>query len=463
MKKNIIAIMVVLIIFCFASVVLAAAPMSTDVPKDHWAYAAIQELVKDGIIDGFPDGTFRGDKTMTRYEMAQIVQKAVDNSAKATADQKYLIDKLGMEFALELNKIDTRVTALEKDQSPLKITGFFTSRYEWIEHPMLSPFVQGENPQQDAARDGIADGKNNSRTALWLFVDNKFDGNTYFHGLIENETSSGRSTDATMNLLEGYAATKVGATEVAVGRFFPAIGMGFFGSPWMDGARVSFGDDVKVRLFQVRVLTNPLTYGSSSYTMADTKFALGKDTNMSLAYVANTSPTYVYSSSVNAYNVTNPSFKCFNDYAVGLEFKGIPNVNVKTEYAVNSSDWAKSQNNGSARAYFATLKYKGANPAVPGSFGLRVEYKHADPGFDRINYAAPFEWNAPLNWSQAPQGGYNDNIKGFEYGIEYTVAPRLMLDAKYDVLKTANGLPIACTDGNFTSQNFASIQATYLF
>ena len=54
----------------------AANPFS-DVPAGHWAYAAVAKLAAAGIVDGYPDGTYKGDRTMTRYEMAQIVAKAL--------------------------------------------------------------------------------------------------------------------------------------------------------------------------------------------------------------------------------------------------------------------------------------------------------------------------------------------------------------------------------------------------
>ncbi len=61
----------------------AANPFS-DVPAGHWAYDSIEKLAAAGVIDGYGDGTFGGDKLMTRYEMAQIVAKAM---AKAPADR----------------------------------------------------------------------------------------------------------------------------------------------------------------------------------------------------------------------------------------------------------------------------------------------------------------------------------------------------------------------------------------
>ena len=108
MKKKILLLLLVFM-FVFASLV-SAASVPNDVPRGHWAYPAIRELAQQGLIDGYSEGSFRGDKLMTRYEMAQLVEKAVKNQDKATPIQKGLIDKLNMEFALELNKIDVRVT-----------------------------------------------------------------------------------------------------------------------------------------------------------------------------------------------------------------------------------------------------------------------------------------------------------------------------------------------------------------
>ena len=65
---------------------LAANPFS-DLPAGHWAYGAVAKLAAAGVVDGFPDGTFKGDKTMTRYEMAQIVAKALAKGAIGADDR----------------------------------------------------------------------------------------------------------------------------------------------------------------------------------------------------------------------------------------------------------------------------------------------------------------------------------------------------------------------------------------
>jgi len=124
MKKVLICMMMLL--FTMNSVSAATPNSFNDVPADHWAYQAINELAKVGIIDGFGDNTFQGGKTMTRYEMSQVVAKVIANANKATAIQKTLIDKLGVEFALELNKIDARMKKVEEfNKSTLKV-GFDT-------------------------------------------------------------------------------------------------------------------------------------------------------------------------------------------------------------------------------------------------------------------------------------------------------------------------------------------------
>ena len=98
----------------------AANPFS-DVPAGHWAYDSIDKLAAAGVIDGMGDGTYQGDKTMTRYEMAQIVAKAMAKGAN--------VDKLAAEFADELDNLGVRVAALEKKADNVTITGQI--RYEF--------------------------------------------------------------------------------------------------------------------------------------------------------------------------------------------------------------------------------------------------------------------------------------------------------------------------------------------
>jgi hypothetical protein len=84
-----------------------------DVPKGHWAYGAIQQLAADGIITGYKDGTFKGDQPMTRYEMACVVEKALNNAGKATSVDKDLLESLCVEFRSDLDSQEKRIKKLE--------------------------------------------------------------------------------------------------------------------------------------------------------------------------------------------------------------------------------------------------------------------------------------------------------------------------------------------------------------
>ena len=100
----------------------AANPFA-DVPAGHWAYESISKLTAAGVIEGYGDDTFRGDRLMTRYEMAQIVAKAMAKGAN--------VDRLAAEFAEELDAMGMRVAALEKKSDNVKVTGeayFFMKR-----------------------------------------------------------------------------------------------------------------------------------------------------------------------------------------------------------------------------------------------------------------------------------------------------------------------------------------------
>jgi hypothetical protein len=100
--------------------VAQAGPLS-DVPLNSWAYDAVDQLAKDGIIKGYPDGTFKGNRPMTRYEAAVLAYRAVDMlEAQITAGkavEKADIDaanKLLAAYGNELKAVERHVDALQK-------------------------------------------------------------------------------------------------------------------------------------------------------------------------------------------------------------------------------------------------------------------------------------------------------------------------------------------------------------
>lgn len=103
-----------------ATPAFAAQNPFKDMPEGHWAYDAVNMLVKDGVVDGYGDGTFGGDKLMNRYEMAEIVAKAAQKYGSVGMKDKGAIKKLTREFKAELKDMDARLTGLEQDVAALK-------------------------------------------------------------------------------------------------------------------------------------------------------------------------------------------------------------------------------------------------------------------------------------------------------------------------------------------------------
>lgn len=83
-----------------------------DIAKNHWAYEAVEELTKQGLLEGYPDGTFGGDRMMTRYEFAEIVYRAVQKGLNVS-------EKLIQEFEPELERFRVDVISKDKDGNPV--------------------------------------------------------------------------------------------------------------------------------------------------------------------------------------------------------------------------------------------------------------------------------------------------------------------------------------------------------
>ncbi len=109
----------------------AAEPFS-DVPQDHWAYSAVSELADAGLVTGYEDGTFGGDRTVTRYEMAQMVDNLLQNDT-ASEEQKAMIDRLAAEFSDEIDTLHGDVDEVKAEQERVKFSGDTRLRYAALE------------------------------------------------------------------------------------------------------------------------------------------------------------------------------------------------------------------------------------------------------------------------------------------------------------------------------------------
>ena len=107
----------------------AANPFS-DVSTDDWAYQAVSDLSDQGVVEGYPDGTFKGERNITRYELAQIIARLMAKEDQLNAEQRATLDKLAGEYADELANLGVRVSNLEKKVGNLYWSGDARMQYQ---------------------------------------------------------------------------------------------------------------------------------------------------------------------------------------------------------------------------------------------------------------------------------------------------------------------------------------------
>ena len=200
----------------------AANPFS-DVPAGHWAYDSISKLAAAGIIEGYGDDTFRGDRLMTRYEMAQIVAKALAKGAN--------VDRLAAEFADELDALGVRVAALEKKADNVKITG--QMRYHYAHDEFKGKGWTG-NDHHSAIR-----------SRIWFT--GKVNDNWNYVGMLQNwQDLTNNKEDSTTDFQRAYIEGRLGGMQVTAGRHDFQLGDANLYDNRMDGIKVAYGDKVKL-------------------------------------------------------------------------------------------------------------------------------------------------------------------------------------------------------------------------
>ena len=171
-----------------AAPAFAANPFS-DVPMNHWAYDAVEQLSAKGILEGYPNGTFKGNKSMTRYEIATMVARMMANGGASGADLEKL-KALVVEFQPELEALgvkvdgfDARIAKLEKNLGGLKLWGQMRFDYRAWDDQATSPKKNGFNFNRARlfARKELSDGlvwemrwHNDTIDRWWLTMKNAF-------------------------------------------------------------------------------------------------------------------------------------------------------------------------------------------------------------------------------------------------------------------------------------------------
>lgn len=352
----------------------AANPFS-DVPAGHWAYDAVNKLAAEGVVDGYPDGTYGGDKLMTRYEMAQIVAKAMAKGAN--------VDKLAAEFADELGSLGVRVANLEKKADNVKITGEVRASYRDVD--------------TDAAGHDGHEGLLRSR----LWVNGQINEDWSYTGMFENNQDFGNTTgDEKIDFARAYVEGRVGGLDVVAGRYNEVPFSGNILDANLDMAKVSYGDKVKVSALAGKAYDtadNVFDGNGNKYTLQDDdriyigsiEAALG-DVDAYLAYFKTDS-----SLEKEIWNV-GASYG-FGDFTLSAEYMR----GDKEHYANAGKD-----------GWWADLAWKGAEADQPGSYGIHAGY------YDQ-------SVNAYINPTTDAEY-FADGYKGWNVGVSYTFAKNIV-------------------------------------
>ena len=360
----------------------AANPFS-DVPAGHWAYDSISKLAAAGVIDGYGDTTFGGDKLMTRYEMAQITAKAMAKGAN--------VDKLAAEFADELDNLGVRVANLEKKADNVKITGQIRYRY-----------MGSDNSGYD----------NGLRTRLWVAGEVNEDW-TYTAMIQNTQDFTNNAGDEDTKLNRAYLDGRIGGLTVRAGRWDECTSTANILDVYADGVKVSYGDKVKVYGMALKGAgdDNATSDSGDRIYVAGVEGQIGAVNAYANYFNVDNSPKTFDAKGVadSWYNQTKEI------YNVGLSLDVAKDLNLAYEYMWGNKKIYDTSKDG----YVATLAYKGADAATPGTWGLSATY------FDQ-----------PMNAVISPttdakqfrdQGGY----KGYGLVANYTLAKNIVAEVSY--------------------------------
>ena len=370
----------------------AANPFS-DVPAGHWAYESINKLAAAGVIEGYGDTTFGGDKLMTRYEMAQIVAKAMAKGAN--------VDKLAAEFADELDNLGVRVANLEKKADNVKVTG--NIRYSYAE------------------KDGDIDGFSNKlRSRIW--VKGQVNDDWTYTGMLENNQDfTNNAGDEDTKFQRAYVDGKIGGVAVEAGRLPLNLVSGNLYDTRADGIVASYGKDVKVTGFYAKptnqgkdvqvypMMKTKLEYDNVYGAKVDAKFGVVAATAGYTVFQDATSSAYDNSGAkLGSYSLDDN--KIWN---VGVAFDVAKDLKLSADYMKASEEYVTKDDD----AIVVGLSYAGAKAAKEGSFGIYANY------YDQARSTVVAH---TMNGEYGTHG-----FKGYMVGANYTFAKNIVGAVEY--------------------------------
>ncbi len=378
----------------------AANPFS-DVTPDSWAYQAVSQLANAGIVNGYPDGTFKGQNNITRYEMAQMVAKAMANQDRANAEQQAMINRLADEFSNELNNLGVRVSNLEDRVGNIKATGDVRLRYRGSEDSETNGKAYGltnKNSKFDFRGRVQFNANVNENTKAVLRVTS---------GDVEFGDATGGTTSSKAIFDRVYVQHNFGKRVTATaGRYQQTIGAGLFYDNTFDGANIKVGND-KIAV-----------EGAYGYLSSDS-IKDNAESNPEVAYAALTGKVGHYTRLGGFYM----------DLKKGLNIGGGTNAKLEGKYYGFNADvnykktwvggeWLKNKDVDNSTLWIAGVGYGNFNVSKANSWDVKVQ--HFD--LDKNGYIPDSKFAAL---------GYKNDAKGFLATVDYALAKNVGLSGYY--------------------------------
>lgn len=384
MKKTLVSVLTTALVVGAVSTTFAAANPFADVPTDHWAYDAVSTLAADGVIEGYGTG-FKGDKNVTRYEMAQMIAKAMAKT-NVSGNDKALLDKLAAEFADELNNLGVRVANLERNADKVKFTG--EARYRYWSY-------------RDEQANGSKTKDNKNSLQYRLLPTAEINDNWHVTARLIGYTELSKDKDAddsrngSVQLNYVYADGQYHNFEVKVGKMplYSTADAGLVMDDLFSGAQLTFGNKLKATLEAgrwnlgdandgIKTRVAGLNDDAASYQGLDLGYTLGK-LNLGTAYRQFSSDVFKHVYNHHDGSTTDKAQIC----SLGGQYTFDKNVALAGSYAKNAKadSYNKSGN--------IELDYKGADKKNKGSWGAFVAYRHLGqnvslmPTYDTIRSA----------------------------------------------------------------------------
>ena len=323
----------------------AANPFSDVTPND-WAYQAVEDLSEQGVVEGYPDGTFKGERNITRYEMAQIIARMLAKEDQLNAEQRATLDKLAGEYADELANLGVRVSNLEKKVGNIYWSGDARMRY-----------------QNNATGDDSWNGR------MRINVKGQVNDSTYVQGRLTSnmdfKKSGDEDTDVVFDQLFvnhdfGKAATvRLGRIPVAFGD----QGGWLYGDSYgVDGAEATIHAGDKVNL----------TAGYGRFNTSD--YDKGVE-DQDAFYARGAADLNVAKLGVDYIKFTGDKKA---DTAAGYELMGANLTVPVSDFRVFGEYWKNTTADDNDTAWNAGLGYGKLNLKKPGTFAIDVAYNDVD-------------------------------------------------------------------------------------